>query len=175
MRPKYPHLLFSFLFFFLKIRDFFMRFRDLFMRFRFWDLFMRFRDLIQVCSGLILFDLHQWWTVTIRRRRRLTQEIVGSGRTNDAEFIGVIGFIRFTTDRHRSDDEDSRQFEFCFVSLSTQLENENEHFGYNDWHSTNIFPVVLPVNSSVGGGTSIEAPSMELGKKEEEGEGHKRK
>ena len=100
--------------------------------------------------------------VTIRRRRQLTLEIVGSGRSNDAEFVGTIVFVRFTTDRHRSDDEDSRQFGFGFVSLSTQLENVNEHFGYNDWHSTNIFPVVLPVKSPIGSDTSIEAPSMEV-------------
>ena len=95
----------------------------------------------------------------------MTPEIVGSGRLNDAEFVGAISFIRFMTDRHKSDDEDSRWFGFCFTSLSTQLKNENEHFGYNDWHSTNVFPVVLPVNSSVGGGTSIEAPSMEVWEK----------
>ena len=104
----------------------------------------------------------------------MTPEIVGSGRTNDAEFVSAIGFVRFAMDRHRSDDEDSRRFGFGFVSLSTQLENENEHFGYNYWHSKNIFPVVLPVNSPVGDDTSIEAPSMGLGKKEEEGEGHTR-
>ena len=132
-----------------------MRFRDLFMRFS--RLIPAFRDLF--CRPPLMA------TVMIRRRRKLTPEIVGSGRLNDAEFVGAIGFIRFMTDRHRSDDEDSRRFGFCFVSLSTQLENENEHFGYNDWHSTNVFPVVLPVNSSVGGGTSIEAPSMEVWEK----------
>ena len=142
---------------------------------RFRDLFMRFRDLIQVCSGLILLDLHQWWTMTIRRRRRLTPEIVGFGRTNDTKFVGAIGFVRFATDRHRSDDEDSRRFGFGFVSLSTQLENVNEHFGYNDWHSINVFPVVWPVNSPIGSGTSIEAPSMEvLGKRRRKDEGYRR-
>ena len=109
-------------------------------------------------------------TMTIRRRRWLTLEIVGSRTLNNAEFVGAIGFVRFATDHHRSDDEDLRRFGFCFVSLSTQLENENEHFGYNYWHSTNVFPVVLPINSPVDGGTSIEAPSMEVLEKEEEGE-----
>ena len=153
MRPKYPHLLFSFLFFFLKnsrlIHDFF-------------ETYSCVSRLNSSLFGTYSVRPPLMATVTIRRRRRLTPEIVGSGRLNDVEFISAIGFVRFATDRHRLDDEDSRRFGFCFVSLSTQLENENEHFGYNDWHSTNVFPVALLVNSLVSGGTSIEAPSMEV-------------
>jgi hypothetical protein len=81
---------------------------------------------------------------------------------DDVEFIGAIGFVRFATDRHRSDDEGSRLFGFGFVSLSIQLENENGYFRYNRWRTTDVLPVVLSINSPVGGGTSIEAPSMEV-------------
>ena len=92
----------------------------------------------------------------------MTPEIIGFERSNDAEFVGTIDFVRFMTDRYRSNDEDSMPVWVGFISLFTQLENVNEHFNYNDWHSTNVLPVVLPVNSSVGCGTSIEAPSMEV-------------
>ena len=126
MRPKYPHLLFSFAFFFSRkfetycdifetywcvsrlnpslLLFFFLENSRLIVTFS--RLIDAFRDLIPVCSRLILFDLHQWWQC--RRRRRLTPEIVGSGRLDDVEFIGAIGFVRFATDRRRSDDEGSK-------------------------------------------------------------------
>ena len=53
-------------------------------------------------------------------------------------------------------------FGFGFVSLSIQLETENGYFRYNRWRTTDVLPVVLSINSPVGGGTSIEAPSMEV-------------
>ena len=151
MRPKCPHLLFSFLFFFSKIRDLFIPF------FRLIHAFSRLNSSL---FGTYSVRPPSMVRVTIRRQHRLTLEIVGSGRLNDTEFVGTIGFVRFAMDRHRSDDEDSRRFGFCFVSLFTQLENENEHFSYNYWLLTNVYPVVLPVNSLVGHSTSIEAPSM---------------
>ena len=55
-----------------------------------------------------------------------------------------------------------RRFKFGFVSLSIQLETENGYFRYNGWHMTDVLPVVLSINSPVDGGTSIEAPSMEV-------------
>ena len=112
--------------------------------------------------------------VTSRQRRRFTSEIVGSRRSNDAEFVGAISFIRFVTDRHRSDDEDSRRFGFCFVSLSTRLENENEYFGYNDWLSTNISRWFCQSTRRSAVAPPLKLHQWRFGKKEEEGEGHPR-
>ena len=88
----------------------------------------------------------------------LTPKIV---RLNDAEFVGTIGFVGFVTDHRRSDDEGSETIQVGFVSLSIQLKTENGYFSYNGWRTTDVLPVGLLINSSVGGGTSIEAPSME--------------
>ncbi|KAK2649327.1 hypothetical protein Ddye_016816 [Dipteronia dyeriana] len=44
---------------------------------------------------------------TSRQRCPSTPEIVECERSDDAEFVGAIGFIRFAMDRHRSDNEGS--------------------------------------------------------------------
>ncbi|KAK3226413.1 hypothetical protein Dsin_006275 [Dipteronia sinensis] len=87
--------------------------------------------------------------LTIQQWHRLTLKVVGSGRSDDAEFTRAIGFVRFATDYRRSTMKVRRRFGFDFVSLSTQLENENRYFGYNGWHMTDILPVVLSINSPV--------------------------
>ena len=53
------------------------------------------------------------------------------------------------------------RYGFGFISLSTKLESENGHLGYNGWHSTNVFPVVFWVKSQVIMSAAVTSSNFE--------------
>ncbi|KAK2643888.1 hypothetical protein Ddye_019083 [Dipteronia dyeriana] len=85
----------------------------------------------------------------IRQWHRLTTKLVESRRVDDAEFVGDIGFVGFTTDRHRFDDEGniaascravgsedvSLKITHCGVCYSDVIYSKNKH-------GDSMYPVV---------------------------------